>query len=161
MNDKQLYVDMIGLAGACSYALDCIESEIFHIKNRHGKRVAYMSACMAKYFGITGDALQDLAVCALLHDNALAQYIAEELQDKQNPDSAKDRTESATNFHCVYGEKNIAQLPFQTDVSNVILYHHERADGTGTFQKKWHEVPLFARIIHLADCVDVIRQRRF
>ena len=25
---------MIGLAGACSYALDCIESEIFHIKNR-------------------------------------------------------------------------------------------------------------------------------
>ena len=82
MNDKQLYVDMIGLAGACSYALDCIESEIFHIKNRHGKRVAYMSACMAKYFGITGDALQDLAVCALLHDNALAQYIAEELQDK-------------------------------------------------------------------------------
>ena len=156
MNDKQLYVDMIGLAGACSYALDCIESEIFHIKNRHGKRVAYMSVCMAKYFGITEDALQDLAVCALLHDNALAQYIAEELQDKQNPDSAKDITESATNFHCVYGEKNIAQLPFQTDVSNVILYHHERADGTGAFQKKWHEVPLFARIIHLADCVDVI-----
>ena len=141
MNDKQLYVDMIGLAGACSYALDCIESEIFHVKNRHGKRVAYMSVCMAKYFGITGDALQDLAVCALLHDNALAQYIAEELQDKQNPDSAKDITKSATNFHCVYGEKNIAQLPFQTDVSNVILYHHERADGTGAFQKKWHEVP--------------------
>lgn len=39
MNDKQLYVDMIGLAGACSYALDCIESEIFHIKTGMGKEL--------------------------------------------------------------------------------------------------------------------------
>ena len=35
-----------------------------------------------------------------------------------------------------YGEKNITKLPFKTDVSNVILYHHEHADGTGPFQKK-------------------------
>jgi len=41
-------------------------------------------------------------------------------------------------------------------VSNVILYHHEHADGTGPFQKKWNEIPLFARIIHLADTIDII-----
>ena len=29
---------------------------------------------------IQGDALQDLAMCALLHDNALTQYITEELE---------------------------------------------------------------------------------
>lgn len=38
----------------------------------------------------------------------------------------------------------------------MILYHHEHADGTGPFQKKWNETPLPARIIHLADTVDII-----
>ena len=38
----------------------------------------------------------------------------------------------------------------------MILYHHEHADGTGPFQKKWNEIPLFARIIHLADTIDII-----
>ena len=31
-------------------------------------------------------------------------------------------------FICIYGEKNITKIPFKTDVSNVILYHHEHAD---------------------------------
>ncbi len=34
----------------------------------------------AEYWKIQGDELQDLAMCALLHDNALTQYISEELK---------------------------------------------------------------------------------
>ena len=41
-------------------------------------------------------------------------------------------------------------------MTNVILYHHENADGTGPFRKKWEEIPLFARIIHLCDTIDII-----
>ena len=53
--------------------------------------------------------------------------------------------------------KKISQnFRFKTDVSNAILYHHEHADGTGPFQKTWREIPLFARIIHLADMIDII-----
>ena len=74
---EELSIDIIGLAGACSYALDCIEAELVNIKNKHGKRVAYISICMAEYWKIQGDELQDLAMCALLHDNALTQYISE------------------------------------------------------------------------------------
>ena len=59
----------------------------------------------------------------------------------------KDLSEKKTNLHCIYGEKNITKIPFKTDVSNVILYHHEHADGTGPFQKKWNEIPLFARTL--------------
>ena len=77
---EELSIDIIGLAGACSYALDCIEAELVNIKNKHGKRVAYISVCMAEYWAIQGEALQDLAMCALLHDNALTQYISEELK---------------------------------------------------------------------------------
>ena len=96
-------------------------------------------------------------MCALLHDNALTQYISEELKKDSVIDLKKDLSEEKTNLHCIYGEKNITKLPFKTDVSNVILYHHEHADGTGPFQKKWNEIPLFARIIHLADIIDIIR----
>ena len=64
-------LDIIGLLGACSYALDCVEAELTHVATKHGKRVAYMSVCTAQKMGITGDALQDLAACSLLHDNAL------------------------------------------------------------------------------------------
>lgn len=42
--------------------------------------MAYISICMAEYWKIQGDELQDLAMCALLHDNALTQYISEELK---------------------------------------------------------------------------------
>ena len=151
-----LSIDIVGLIGACSYALDCIEAELVNITNKHGNRVAYISVCMAKYWAIQGDALQDLAMCALLHDNALTQYISEELEKDSVIDLKKDLSEEKTNLHCIYGEKNITKLPFKTDVSNVILYHHEHADGTGPFQKKWNEIPLFARIIHLSDIVDII-----
>ena len=138
-----LSIDIVGLTGACSYALDCIEAELVNIKNKHGKRVAYISVCMAEYWAIQGEALQDLAMCALLHDNALTQYISEELKKDSVIDCKKDLSEKKANL--------------QTDVSNVILYHHENADGTGPFQKKWNEIPLFARIIHLADIIDIIR----
>ena len=154
MNEK-LSIDIVGLIGACSYALDCIEAELVNIKNKHGKRVAYISIRMAEYWKIQGDELQDLAMCALLHDNALTQYISEELKKDSVINCKKDLSEKK-NLHCIYGEKNITKIPFKTDVSNVILYHHEHADGTGPFQKKWNETPLPARIIHLADTVDII-----
>ncbi len=156
MKEESLSIDIVGLAGACSYALDCIEAEFVNIKNKHGKRVAYISVCMAKYYAVKGDALQDLAICALLHDNALTQYISEEVQKYLDTDIKNVLSENITNMHCVYGEKNISKIPFNTDVSNVILFHHEHADGTGPFQKKWNEIPLFARIIHLADIIDII-----
>lgn len=111
---------------------------------------------MAEKFGIIGEALQDLAMCALLHDNALTQYISEEVRHDLIKDQTMDISSKKLGVHCVYGEQNIKKLPFYTDVTNVILYHHENADGTGPFRKKWEEIPLFARIIHLCDTIDII-----
>ena len=156
MDEKQLSIDIVGLLGACSYALDCIEAELVNVSNKHGKRVAYMSVCMANYWNVESDALQDLAICALLHDNALTQYITEEVQKNPSIDIRDDSLNKKTNLHCIYGEKNIAKIPFKTNVSKVILYHHEQADGRGPFRKVWQETPLFARIIHLADIIDAI-----
>ena len=147
-------LDVLGLLAACSYALDCVEAELVQVTDKHAKRVAYMSVCTAQQMGIQGKALQDLAACALLHDNALTQYIQEELHnDIEHASATQDF--SQLGMHCTLGEKNVQKLPFHTDITNVILYHHEHADGSGPFGKKWNEVPLFARIIHLCDLLDV------
>ena len=69
-----MLLDVLGLLSACSYALDCVEAELVHVSDKHAKRVAYMSVCMAEQLGISDESLQDLAACALLHDNALTQY---------------------------------------------------------------------------------------
>ena len=152
-------IDIIGLLSAFSFALDCVEAELIHVTSNHGKRVAYMSVCMGEKMGVSDDALRDLAACALLHDNALTQYINEEFySDISNIDTLKvssdDITPRQLGMHCIYGEKNLEKYPFKTGVKDVILYHHEEADGSGPFEKKWTEVPLFARIIHFSDMLD-------
>ncbi len=150
-------IDVLGLFGACSYALDCVEAELAHVTDNHAKRVAYMSVCMAQQMAITGEALQDLVICALLHDNALTQYIQEELKGGTTASARTSNSASmvkGVGVHCLLGETNVQKLPFHTDVKNVILYHHENADGSGPFGKRLDEVPIFARIIHLCDLLD-------
>ena len=152
-------IDIIGLLSAFSFALDCVEAELIHVTSNHGKRVAYMSVCMAEKMGVSDDVLRDLAACALLHDNALTQYINEEFySDISNIDTLKVSSDNITprqlGMHCIYGEKNLEKYPFKTGVKDVILYHHEEADGSGPFEKKWTEVPLFARIINISDMLD-------
>lgn len=78
---KRMNLDVLGLFAACSYALDCVEGELVHVTSNHSKRVAYMGVCMAEKMGIQGTELQDLAAYSLLHDNALTQYIQEELHN--------------------------------------------------------------------------------
>ena len=164
-------LDVLGLFGACSYALDCVEAELAHVTDNHAKRVAYMSVCMAQQMKIAGEALQDLVICALLHDNALTQYMQEELHGETAETAEIAETTETTGtskststlstlkvkgvgVHCLLGEANVQKLPFHTDVKNVILYHHENADGSGPFGKRLDEVPVFARIIHLCDLLD-------
>ena len=52
---EEMEIDIIGLLNAFSYALDCVEAELVHVTTRHGKRVAYISVCMAENMGITTD----------------------------------------------------------------------------------------------------------
>ena len=72
---------------------------------------------LLKKMGIQGQSLQDLAECALLHENAVAQYIQEELQN-----AALRNGVTKLGRHCTIGEKILKNIPFHNDVSNVILY---------------------------------------
>jgi HD-GYP domain-containing protein (c-di-GMP phosphodiesterase class II) len=56
-------------------------------------------------------------------------------------------------LHCEYGQRNIESFEFPGDSKDLILYHHERADGSGPYEKT--EYPFEAEIIGIADEVDV------
>lgn len=133
---------------ALSYALDCVENELIGVTTNHSKRVAYICVKMGEKWKLSANQLLDLAACALLHDNALTEFIKAEYTENDNED------EKNLSLHCVIGEKNLEKIKFFGNVKGAILYHHENADGTGPLKKTWQEIPLYARIIHLADQLD-------
>lgn len=151
---------------ALSFALDTVQSEMGGISNQHGKHVAYISYFMGKYLNYDNDKLNDLVGLAILHDNAFTEYVREEynngnLFDYDDLTKEEDITKLRSGFltlpmHNVVGEKNIRLIPFRTNVTNVILYHHENADGSGPLKKKDYETNEMAQIIHIADMMDVL-----
>ena len=136
---------------AISYALDSVEQELVGATGNHAKRVACMCIRMAEALHYSVEDKMNLAACAVLHDCALTEYIKVEMGNQSN---LREKP-FALKSHCELGERNIECMPFYEQVQNVILYHHEQADGSGIFGKKVAETPYFARMIHLADQVDV------
>lgn len=144
---------------ALSFALDKVEQELLGVSTYHSYRVAYTATQMGKRLGLSQEQLTDLAACAMLHDNALTEYISEEYGSlPMARDVNAESSAPARNFarHCLLGEKNVAELPFLGDVVDTILYHHENYDGSGPFGIKGQDTPLYASLIRLGDSVDIL-----
>lgn len=147
----QIYLN--DLLYGLSHALDYIEREIASITLHHSKRVALIAAALGRQYGFSPKKLLHLAACAALHDNALSQFQQQLLlQGKQ---LSPETLEPLLGEHCSIGEENVMLLPFYPAVRGVILYHHEEANGKGPFGKFPEEIPLFSRMIHIADALDV------
>jgi len=57
--------------------------------------------------------------------------------------------------HAAYGQRNVDALRLDADVKDFILYHHERADGTGPFGIREGGGPVEAELIAVTDSIDV------
>lgn len=133
---------------AISFALDYVEHDVFGVELNHGKRVAYNAGLIGRKMGFNQDDLFDLIALAILHDNGLGEFMT---QKKIQP--------GLTNYeiikgHCIVGEHNIKKYPLMKDEKNIILYHHEKLDGTGFFHVTGNDIPLKAQIIGFADYID-------
>jgi len=135
------------LVQSVATGLEIVECELLGASSYHGKRIAVLCALMGKETGMSEDEIKAVTTCALFHDNALTEYI-------QYMHKNKDREKNFM-LHCEYGQRNVEMLPFDSDVSGLILYHHEHADGSGLYGKKEGEFPLGAQLIAIADMVDV------
>jgi len=144
---KVMNIRMDELIQSIAVALDMVEAELLGASTNHGKRIAVLCSRMGRGLGLDEEAIKAVTACALLHDNALTEYIL-----YKNENFEKDMN---FKLHCEYGQRNIEEIPFQSDISGFILYHHEQADGGGPFGKKEGEFPLGAQLIAIADMIDI------
>lgn len=147
-----------------SRTLDFAEREVMPTHLNHGVRVAYVSARIGRKIGLSEQNLFDLISYALLHDNG----VMASLRETNNLDRATLADQPIVPFcsgdstlteallrHCVMGEQNLEGFPFIERQPNIILYHHENFDGSGSFHVAGADIPLYSRIIHLADSIAI------
>jgi putative nucleotidyltransferase with HDIG domain len=136
------------------HALDCKD----HYTYGHSVRVAHYSVLLGKEIGLTEEELYDLEMAALFHDigkiaipDAIllkpSRLTEEEFMEmKTHPDKTAEILEEFSHFNLV---------------SKYAKYHHERWDGRGYPEGlKGEDIPLFSRIILLADTFDAMTSSR-
>lgn len=132
-----------------SFALDFVEMDRLGKQSNHGKRTAFIALYLGRELGLSKEELYDTAALAMLHDNGLSESSLYEVLPGDGDFSVNDFERSKA--HCVIGEKNIKDYPFLTNPENVILYHHERYNGSGFFGLSGNDMPLISQIIAAAD----------
>lgn len=132
-----------------SFALDFVEMDRLGKQSNHGKRTAFIALYLGRELGLSKEELYDTAALAMLHDNGLSESSLYEVLPGDGELSVNDFERSKA--HCVIGEKNIRDYPFLTKPENVILYHHERYNGSGFYGLSGDDVPLISQIIAAAD----------
>jgi HD-GYP domain-containing protein (c-di-GMP phosphodiesterase class II) len=146
----QIRVDL--LIRVFSEALDIVEAGLLGASIYHSKRIGALVAAMGRTLDYDDDSLTAISTAAMFHDNALTEYL---LSEREREDGESDEN---MRLHSEYGQRNIEWLPFKKDIAGYVLYHHERADGSGPFGKKKGEYPSEAGLISLADTVDVAQR---
>lgn len=131
-----------------STALDYVENELLGITSNHSKRAAYVSLRICRDIGLSEIEISDMAGCAILHDNALTEYM-------MSTSPIDWQTLEQFEYHCRIGERNARGFPFAGDVRNIIREHHENWDGSGFHGLKGEAIPLRSTVLRLADNMDL------
>ena len=118
----------------------------------HSRRVQQLALAIGRELGLSQAELDLLGHAALFHDiGKLA--IPDAILLK--PASLTQDEWSLMQRHAEEGARIIDRLGFLNDAVPAIRHHHERFDGTGYPDRLGGEdIPLGARIIHVADALD-------
>ncbi len=141
-------IDTNSVLFALSLAIDCVEQDLLGVTSNHSKRAAYMSMLLCRQAGMEEEDVFDMASCAILHDNALTEYMR-----KRGKAELKALENIAS--HCLLGETNAMLFPFIRDGRYVVKEHHENWDGSGFFGIQGQNINPRARALRLADNVDL------
>jgi putative nucleotidyltransferase with HDIG domain len=117
----------------------------------HQMKVAHFAVHLAEELHLKSIEILDLFILGLLHDIG---FISTEIVPYSNDCDVVLRHESMIE-HCIVGEQLLQTIKFNTDVKNVIMFHHEKYDGTGYFGAVAEQIPLFSQIISIADVLDL------
>ena len=118
----------------------------------HSRRVQQLALALGRELQLSQPELDLLGHAALFHDiGKLAVPDAVLLK----PESLTEEEWTLMQRHADEGARIIDRLGFLNDAVPAIRHHHERFDGSGYPDRlKGEEIPLGARIIHVADALD-------
>ncbi len=124
----------------------------------HATRVAALACRLAEYLRLPEDALRLMEEFAPLHDLGKV-GIPDGILLKEGPLSAKER--EACRQHALIGERILQPLRPDPRALEMVRSHHEGWDGSGYPDGlAGEEIPLLARILHLADAYDALLSER-
>lgn len=125
----------------------------------HCLNVSVLSIMLASEMSISRNRLDDIALCALMHDIGKID-VPIEIIDKKGP-----VTDSEFSIIKTHPEKGVERLRKCYNVSREVLLgiqsHHEKVDGTGyPYGYKGTHIPIFGRILAVADVYDALTSHR-
>lgn len=118
----------------------------------HSERVAEYAESIAGDMGLDGDEIKNINLAGLLHDIGKIGTF-DHVLDKPTRLTAEEY--EMVKRHPAQGASILEGIKQLRDVVPIVKYHHERPDGKGyPFGLKGDEIPLGARILHVADSFD-------
>lgn len=126
----------------------------------HSENVANYSKMIAEEMGFTQKEIEDIYHGGLLHDIGKI-GVPESVLTK--PSRLTNEEFNEIKKHPEIGYRILKNVPYleKQGVLDIVLYHHERADGKG-YPKglKGKEIPLKARIVAVSDAFDAMTTKR-
>jgi HD-GYP domain-containing protein (c-di-GMP phosphodiesterase class II) len=129
---------------ALSEALDYVGID----DTMHGKRVAYMSAEVAKKLGWEQKRIDEIIMMGMLHDCGVSSTdVHHHLVTELDWDNSQ--------VHCIRGESLLQKVPLYRELSTTILYHHTHWDALPPSLDE--KTKYNTNLIYLTDRVDALR----
>ncbi len=124
----------------------------------HSRRVALYSRQIAEAYGLSKKDCQDIEWAANMHDIGKI-AIPDKILNKDS--RLTDEEYAVMKSHTLHGAEILSDFTLLDHVIEGAEYHHERYDGRG-YPKglKGEEIPLYARIIGVADAFDAMTANR-
>lgn len=124
----------------------------------HSERVSVLSVAIGRALHLSSDELEVIRLGALLHDIGKI-GVPDEVLRKPGALSASEY--DAIKLHPVLGARILHLVPFLARHLSIVELHHERPDGRGyPHGLRGDDIPLAARIVHVADAYDAITSAR-
>jgi len=124
----------------------------------HSVRVADYSEMIARGLRLNEYDIEILRNLANLHDIGKIQI---DLAILNKTTRLTDKDWAEIKKHPVVSYEVVKQIDFLKDRATSILYHHEKVDGSGyPFGKKSEDLPIFAKILCVADSYDAMTTDR-
>lgn len=125
-------------------------------EQEHAMKVSELAASMAEELELSEEDQTIIKSVALHHDIGKI-VIDHNLLYKEEPLTELEKNELRR--HTESGYSILSSANFFAALADPVLYHHEHFNGDG-YPKglKGHDIPLFSRIIHLAEAYDHLRR---